>query len=255
VWRIPRLLLLDLLRGWSILGYSLLLAAAGWGAVLLQSRAESAALAVLQAVLLLVPLATMVLTVIYYFSSLEFVTLLLTRPIPRSRVLGSLYAALCCAFSLAFLVGVAPPLLAGGAGRVALVLLPAGLLLTSAGAALALAACTLSHDKTRCMGAVLVLWAFLALFFDGALLLLLYQFGDYPIEPLILGLTFLNPVVLVRSVVLMGTDASALLGLPGAIFVRFFGGDTGRTLVFAALVAWTFLPFALAAGRFRKRDL
>ncbi|MDZ7845790.1 MAG: hypothetical protein U5L96_02860 [Owenweeksia sp.] len=59
----------------------------------------------------------------------------------------------------------------------------------------------------------------------------MYNFGGHPIEYFVLYITFLNPIDLSQIIVLMQTDAAALMGYSGAAFERFFTetqGSLGR---------------------------
>ena len=57
--------------------------------------------------------------------------------------------------------------------------------------------------------------------FDGLMLLLLFQFSDYPIERTMIGLTAFSPVDLCRILILLQLDVSALMGFTGALFRDF----------------------------------
>ena len=68
------------------------------------------------------------------------------------------------------------------------------------------------------------------------------------------GLILLNPIDLARILVLLQSDAAALMGYTGAVFERFFGSAYGLALTGGALVAWTGLPFGLGLRRFQSKD-
>jgi Cu-processing system permease protein len=200
-------------------------------------------------------LITLVVATIYYYHSREFILLLLAQPVRRDALIGGLYLGVAGALSVAFLLGIGLPLLffypSGASG----VLLLAGLLLSWIFAGLALLVGTHVADKSRGMGVALLLWAGFALLFDGALLLLMYQLAEYPIERPVLFLSFLNPVAIARVLVIMQTEAAALLGLSGAVFRHFFGSAQGSAVAIAALVAWSMLPYYLTKRRFARQDL
>ena len=95
----------------------------------------------------------------------------------------------------------------------------------------------------------------LAALFGGVLRLLMYQLAAYPIERPVLALSFLNPVAIARVLVIMKTEASALLGLSGAVFRNFFGSAQGSIVAVLALLLWAALPYGLASRKFRRKDL
>lgn len=253
--KISTSILKDLLKNKAIIIYFLLLSAMGWGIFSLESQPEKAILALLQVTLFVLPLVTMVFASIYYYNSMEFILLLLAQPIKRSSMIGGLYLGLSGGFAAAFFAGVGLPLLVFYPGMESLFLIVAGLLLTFVFTALALLISARIQDKARGMGVSLIVWAFFAFIFDGLLLLLMYQLSDYPIERPVLVLSFLNPVDIARILVIMKTEASAMLGLSGVVFQEFFGSVKGVIASVAALLAWTLLPFFTAKRIFSRKDL
>ena len=245
----------DLVKNRVILGYVLLLAAAGWGIFMIESQPEKALLVLMQIMLLALPLITMVFATIYYYNSREFITLLLTQPMGRRTVIVSFFVGLSTAFVGGFLVSVGLPLLLFYPTAESAFLILSGVLLTLIFIAIALYLSTRVQDKARGMGATLLLWAFFAFLYDGLLLFFMYQFGEYPIERGVLALSLLNPIDVARVAVIMKTEASALLGLSGAVFREFFGSSLGVLVSFAVLLLWVVVPYALAQHRFLRKDL
>ncbi len=64
------------------------------------------------------------------------------------------------------------------------------------------------------------------------MLRILFAFRDYPIEKFILFLAFLNPVDLIRIIMLMQLDTAAIMGYTGAVFNEFLGSSKG-IIIFA----------------------
>jgi Cu-processing system permease protein len=79
-------------------------------------------------------------------------------------------------------------------------------------------------------------------------------FREYPYEPGLLGLVFLNPIDLGRIVILMQLDISALMGYTGAIFRNAFGAEYGGLLASAAMVVYAAVPVVLGLRMFRAKD-
>jgi Cu-processing system permease protein len=253
--KVSQYIISDLFRHRLIQGYVLLLATVGWGIFMLESQPEKALLIIMQVTLFALPLIAIVFATVYFYNSQDFVVMLLAQPIARSAVIGGFYLGLCGAFATGFLLSIGLPLLLFYPTSESIMLLLAGGLLIFIFVAIALFISTLVSDKARGMGLALLLWAFFAFVYDGLLLFFMYYFGEYPIEPGVLTLSFFNPIDIARITVIMKTEASALLGLSGALFRNFFGSMLGGTLSLVALLVWIILPFGLLRGRFLQKDL
>ena len=247
-------ILSDLIRNRVILGYVLLLATVGWGTFMVELP-EKALLVLMQVTLLALPLITMVFATMYYYHAQEFILLLLAQPVTRSTVIGSTYTGLCIAFVGSFLVGIGVPLLLFYPTVTSLLLLVSGTLLTLIFIALALSIATRVADKARGMGVTLLLWTFFAFLYDGILLFFMYQWGEYPIERGVLVSSLLNPIDVARILIIMKTEASALLGLSGAVFQTFFNSSSGLVTSLSALLLWAVIPYGLARRRFVRKDM
>ena len=253
--RIGRHLISDLLQNRVIIGSFLLFALIGWGTFMVEGQSEKALLILLQLSLIALPLITMVFGSIYYYNSSDLISLILSQPIERKTVIWNLYVGLCVAFLFAYLLGVGLPLLIYHPEIESVFLLASGSLLILVFTALALFISTAIQDRVRGMGVTLILWAFFAFLFDGLLLFLMYQFGEYPIEKLILGLSFLNPIDIARISVIMQTEASALMGLTGAIFTDFFTSGIGVVASYGAMILWATLAYLGARKKFLTKDM
>ena len=252
---IARYLSLDLLKNKAIIGSLLLFAAISWGLFFIEHQPEKVLLMLMQITLLLIPLITLIFSCIYYYNSYEFTVLLLSNPIKRNAVIQAFFIALCIVFSIVYTLGIGLPLLLYSPTPESFILIASGNLLLWIFVGLALFISTMVKDKVKGIGLVLILWAFFAFLFDGLLIMLMYQFGAYPIEKLILALTFLNPIDISRISVIMQTDASAMMGLSGAVFVDFFGSIRGITISFISLLLWIILLYTGSVRNFRKNDL
>ena len=253
--RISHIIFQDLLKNKVVVGYLLLLSVIGWGMFMIESHPQKVILTLLQVTLIVLPLMTVVFATIYYYNSQEFVLMLLSQPIHRKKLFRGLFQGLSLAFALAYLVGIGLPLLIFYPSAESIFLLSTGLFLSLIFTAIALWTSTKFHDKARGMGVALVIWAFFTFVYDGLLLLFMYQFSDFPIEKVVLVLSFFNPVDIARILVIMKTEASAMLGLSGAVFQNFFGSSTGVYISAAVLLLWIVIPFALARRKFIRKDL
>lgn len=84
--------------------------------------------------------------------------------------------------------------------------------------------------------------------------MILYAFSDYPIEKVAIYLTFLNPIDLARIMTLLHTDAAALMGYTGAVFEKFFNGDTGTLIGLSVLLIWIIVPVSFTILKFQRKS-
>lgn len=245
---------LDLLKNKAILIFGFILAFLGWGMFLLESQPEKTILALLQVTLIILPLVTGIFATVYYYNSREFIHLLLIQPIRRSSVIRGIFIGLAGGFVFSFLVGIGLPLLLFYPTLASLYLIIAGLLLCIIFTGIALWVSTHQQDKARSMGIILLFWVFFTFVYESIQLLIMYQLAEYPIEQPMLWSVFFNPVSIARILVVMQTEAAALLGLSGAIFQDFFGSLKGSLIAIGVMVVWAVVPYFLSRFKFIKRD-
>ncbi len=213
----------------------------------------------LDVVLILTPLVGLVVGTMQVHHAREVTELLLAQPIARGRLFVALYLGTAVPLAATVVVGLLAPfawhgLLAGASlGRLlALAGAAAGLAFLST--ALAFVIALRADDRVRALGIALGLWLVTAVLWDGIVLLLALLFGDRPIELPLLLLMALNPFDLVRVLLLLGTDAAALLGYTGAVLQRSLGTDVGRAALLTLLAFWLVLPCVVAARSFSRKD-
>lgn len=253
--RLGRYIIIDLLKNKVIIGYFCLLLVLGWGTFMLGSQPEKVLLMLMRIVLLVIPMTTMAFTSIYYYNSQEFIELLLSQPIGRATVFRSFYFGLSTALIAGYCLGLCLPLLIFYPAVESFLLIGGGIFLILIFTALALYVSVVSKDKVRGLGFVLLLWALFAFLYDGILLFMMYQFADYPVEKPILVLTLFNPIDIARILIIMKTEASAMLGVSGAVFQQFFSDVKGITVSTFVLILWIVIPFFLSERVFMKKDM
>lgn len=209
--------------------------------------------------LMVIPLATLVVSTLYVYNAREFSELLLAQPIKRRDLYAGLYLGLAIPSVCAFVLGVAVPFAVRGGPDVSqrsalVVLLLVGAALTLAFTAIAFCIALGAEDRLRGMGRALGVWLLVAIVYDGIVLTAVSLFSDYPIERPLLALMFANPVDLARVLLLLQLDISALMGYTGAVFERFIGGALGAVFAASMLCVWIAAPVALGARRFRRKD-
>jgi Cu-processing system permease protein len=133
-------------------------------------------------------------------------------------------------------------------------LLLAGIALTLIFTALAFLIVARTEDRIKGLGLAVALWLFLAVLYDGLVLLLVSIMADYPIERPLIGLMLANPMDLARVALLLQFDVAALLGYTGAVMQKFFGRAIGVTVTSLALGVWVFAPLFAGMRAFQKKD-
>ncbi|GAA0564593.1 ABC transporter permease subunit [Chitinophaga japonensis] len=252
---IIKYVLLDLLKNKIILVYTLILAVLAVSVLNLDGNPSKGLLSLLNITLLFVPIITILFATIYFFNSIEFTELLLSQPINRKSVLLAEYTGVAVSLSAAYAAGIGIPLLLLVSGTASLILVISGLLLTLIFSSLALLIFVLCRDKTRGIGAAIITALFFSLLFDGLLIGLIYSFGEYPIEKMVLGAITLNPIDLARVLMLLQLDVAVLMGYSGALFKKFLGSAAGSIFAVSCLLCWMIVPLLLSVRVFNRKNL
>ncbi len=235
--------------------YTILLFIISWSVLGLDNNETKATLSLLNVVLLVVPLVSIIFSTIYVYNSSQFIELLLSQPVPRGKVWFNLFLGLSTALILAFLLGCGIPILLYSSIETGLSVLITGIFLSIIFTSLAMLAAIFSRDRAKGIGISIFIWMFFAIIYDGILLLLMFQFADYPIEGIMATLAAINPIGLSRIFVLLQLDVAAMLGQAGAIFKQVFGAGGGMVISLLILTIWTFVPFLWSLILFNKKDL
>lgn len=235
--------------------YTILLFIISWSVLGLDNNETKATLSLLNVVLLVVPLVSIIFSTIYVYNSSQFIELLLSQPVPRGKVWFNLFLGLSTALILAFLLGCGIPILLYSSIETGLSVLITGIFLSIIFTSLAMLAAIFSRDRAKGIGISIFIWMFFAIIYDGILLLLMFQFADYPIEGIMATLAAINPIGLSRIFVLLQLDVAAMLGQAGAIFKQVFGAGGGMVISLLILTIWTFVPFLWSLILFNKKNL
>jgi Cu-processing system permease protein len=253
--KLSKYVLYDILRSKIILAYTLFLFVVSISMFQMEENNSKAMLSLLNIVLIVLPLVSLVFTTIHYYNSYEFIELMSSQPMSRTKILLSEFAGVAISLLSAFLIGVGIPVLLYAANDTGFALLFTGFSLTLVFASIAFLASVVARDKARGIGFALLLWFYFALIYDGLVLLILFSFSDYPLEKLTLLLSALNPIDLGRIFIMLKMDVSALMGYTGALYKDFFGSGTGILFTSGIMLLWIVLPLWLAVRKFRKKDL
>jgi Cu-processing system permease protein len=253
--KLVKYVIIDILRNRIVLGYTIFLLAISLSVFNLEDNTSKGLLSLLNIVLIVVPLLSIIFSTIYVYNSADFIELLVSQPIKRTALITSVYTGLTTSLLIAVLIGIGVPVLIYDRSDVGSILVIAGMLLTVVFVSLALLASVITRDKAKGIGVSILMWFYFAIIFDGLVLFILFQFADYPLEKLSIGLTALNPIDLSRILVLLKMDISAMMGYTGAVFREFFGGMYGYVFICFVMTAWIATPVLVAVRKFNKKDL
>lgn len=253
--KVIRFIILDIVKNKFIILYTIVLAAFSWSIFSLESTSEKAVLTLLNILLLTVPLVSILFSAIYVYNSSEFIELLVSQPLKRSKIWLGLYIGLTCSLVLALIVGVGIPVLIYSATAAGAMLLINILFITLIFISLAFLCSVMARDKARGIGIVILLWLYFALLFDGLVLFITFQFSDYPIEKALIGISALSPIDMGRILTLLHADASSMLGYTGAVFKRYAGSTLGIILAYLVFTLWVVIPFFISMKIFKRKDL
>ena len=202
----------------------------------------------LNIILILVPLVSLLFGLVYIYNMREFTELLLAQPLPRMQVFGGQFAGLVIALALSCLSGITIPFLLlrlqhpvewGQVGMLGGV----GLLLTLIFSAMAFFLGLRFENRIKGFAAGFMIWLFFAVIYDGIFLWLLAIFQNYPLEKFTLAMSWMNPIDLAQTLLLLQLDIASLLGYTGAVFQHFLGHFWGWVLSSALLILWVALPW------------
>ena len=246
---------IDIVKNKIVLFYTLSLLIISLSIFNISETSEKAIISLLNIELIVLPLICGVFSTIYFYNSSEFIEVLVAQPMRRNSIFRSILSGLVAALSMSFLVGVGIPLLIYSTDKTSLIFLLSGVALTASFTAFAMVAAVFTKDKAKGIGVTIMLWFYFTLIYDGLILFILFQFSDYPLEKYMIALSCLNPVDLVRILILLKIDIAAIMGYTGAIFKDFFGNDSGIVFSASVLIAWFIIPAWIAIRRFKNKDL
>ncbi len=258
----PKLVVMALREAWRgkwLVALAAGLAIAGELLIRFSGGGPTTLVSLLDVALILTPLAGLVVGTMQVHNAREITELLLAQPIRRGRLFAALYLGSALPLAFAMVVGLLAPfawhgLLFGSTGPRLLALAGTAAMLALISSALAFVIALRTDDRVRALGVAIGVWLGAAVLWDGVILMVAMVFGERPIEtPLLVMLAF-NPLDLARVLLLLGTDAAALLGYTGATLQRALGTMPGRLALVTALVAWTVGPLWVARRTFARKD-
>ena len=107
--KLSRYVLYDILRSKVILAYTLFLFIVSISMFQMEENSSKAMLSLLNIVLIVLPLVSLIFTTIHYYNSYEFIELMSSQPMSRTRILLSEFAGVSLSLLSAFFIGVGIP--------------------------------------------------------------------------------------------------------------------------------------------------
>jgi len=213
----------------------------------------------LDVALIVTPLVGLVVGTMQLHHGREMTELLLAQPVTRDKLFVVLYLAAALPLALAVTIGLLAPfawhgMLAGPEGLRLLALAATAGVLAFITTAIAFVIAMRVDDRVRALSVALAAWGVTTIVWDGLVLLVALLFSDHPIEVPLMVMLALNPVDIARVLMLLGSDAAALLGYTGAMLARLLSSTTGRLALLAALAIWMIGPCVAARHVFQRKD-
>ncbi|MEP7278375.1 MAG: ABC transporter permease subunit [Bacteroidota bacterium] len=253
--KIVKYVMADILRNKIVLAYTGLLLVISLSVFSIEDNSSKGLLSLLNLTLIIVPLVCIVFSTIYIYNSAEFIELLVSQPLRRKKIWCSLFAGLAGSLSIAFFVGAGIPILMYAPAAPGMVMVGMGLLLSVIFVAIAMLAAVSTRDKAKGIGVAIFLWLYFAVIFDGLVILMLFQFQDYPLEKAMVVVSGFNPIDLGRILILLKMDISAMMGYTGAVFKDYFGTNIGFAVALLLLFCWILVPAWWSLRKFVRKDL
>ena len=257
--RLLRLAAREAVRGRWLVGLAVGLAVVGELLLRFAGGGVTTVLSLLDIALIVTPLAGLVVGTIQVHHAREVTELLLAQPVPRSRLFTGLWLGSTLPLAAALAVGLVAPfawhgmlLTAGGLRLLALVAMVVVLTLVSG--ALAFVIAMRIDDRVRALGVALAAWFVAAIAWDGIVLVVAMLFAERAVEVPVLLLLALNPLDVARVLLIVGSDAAAMLGYTGAVLARTLGADAGRGVLLLTLLGWMVVPLWWARRSFERKD-
>lgn len=214
----------------------------------------------LSLVLLLVPIFSLIFGSISFTESLPFMELMSAQPVSRTKIYIGKILGLGIALSLSFLIGMGAAALLrmnydANGSLIFSMLMGLGVILSFIFISISFFVANLSTKKELVFGLVMAIWFYFFVLHDLIIFGVVVSLGDYPLEPFVLFMSFLNPIDLARVALTLQMDLSSLLGASGAMIKHYFSGNLGVLLCSVVLFLWVFVPVLMGARLFKKRDL
>ncbi|MDZ4728276.1 MAG: ABC transporter permease subunit [Leptospira sp.] len=203
-------------------------------------------------ILIVVPLFSITFSGLSFLESMPFAEVLLTKSVTRSELFFGKYLGILVSLIIGLLAGVGIPglFILYSHLFVYIQIIIFGILLSSIFVSISFLIASLFRRGEIVLTASLLVWFYFFIFFDALIFIFSMYLGDYPIEIPSLIIVMLNPIDLIRILIILQTSSSALLGFSGAILMETFGIGGVVSISISFILAWILIPIYVAYRRF-----
>ncbi|MCB1191657.1 MAG: ABC transporter permease subunit [Leptospiraceae bacterium] len=210
--------------------------------------------------LLIIPLFCLLFGSLSFVDSLLFFEMILIRPVSRFELYIGKWIGISLGLAIAFLVGIIPAaivyvdindnhfylfvLLMLFSGFLHLIFISISFQLS-----------VMLKTKEVILIVSLLVWFYFYILYDLIILGFSIQFGEYPLEVPVFTSILMNPLDLVRIIILIKMDIGALMGFSAAFFIKYLGGSLGIFISLLFMGLWCFVPLSVGYYLFHKRDM
>ncbi len=210
----------------------------------------------------LIPLFALLLGVFSFTSNTEYLELLATQPLPRSRVLLGKYLGLVMTVLGASIVGFGAPgiiiaLVIGPIGALSyLIVIGYSLLLALVFTGVSMLVSLLSGRTQLSIGIALGVWIFFEVVYGVIMLGTTLYLTPGALRIVLIGGLLGNPIDTVRVLSLLQVGGIHLFGPGGATLIKLTGSVAVASAIgFLGLLVWTVVPVGLSVRLFKRQDL
>ncbi|MFN8276034.1 MAG: ABC transporter permease [Chitinophagales bacterium] len=253
--KITKYIAYDILRSRVLIAYTIFLWLIAMALFAFESDSSRSVASLLSIVLIIVPMVSIIFATTYFYNSYQFIELLAAQPIQRRVIILGAFSGVSISLLLSFSFGIGIPVLLYSLNTIGFVLLVSGCSLTLIFTAIAFLVAVHIDDKAKGIGLAMMAWFYFGVIYDALVLAILFAFSEYPLEKAVVALASFNPIDLVRILVLMKLDVSALMGFTGAVYKEFFGTFSGFLYISVVLSLWLLVPLVFTVRRFSLKNI
>lgn len=210
--------------------------------------------------LLVIPLFGLLFGSLSFVDSIPFFEMILIRPVSRMELYIGKWIGLSLGLSLSFLIGIMPVAtfylnINDEYFYLFILLLVFSILLHLIFVSISFCLSVILRSKEVILIVSLLVWFYFYILYDLIILGFSIHFGEYPLEVPVFTSILLNPLDLVRIIILIKMDIGSLMGFSTAFFMKYLGGTKGIVLSSTFLSLWIALPLLLGLSIFKKKDM
>jgi len=212
--------------------------------------------AILTIIIFLMPVIVMIISIMDYYNSKNFMELLLSYPLKRSDVFIAKFLAQTISFFIAQSIGYLLPIIMNKwIYSYTLLLYIISLVLILIFVSLSLMFGVINDDKVVGLAFLIGFWFFSTIGYDIILIIISLSFSNYPVEKFIIFLAILNPIDTARILVVLNLDNVYLMGYTGALFKEFLNNPIGILFAIIVMCLWIIIPLFITLRIFHNKDL